>query len=107
MEGFGYFVYKGESKASIITYFSNLLRIHRTKGENAKEFLDMHKDDIFRFPNKDERSRLGELKTINYINIEDCEISLCGLGFISFFGKGDIEVVTYDKIGVSKRSQLI
>lgn len=107
IEGFGYFVYKGETKASIITYFSNLLKIHRTKGENSLEFLDLHKDDIFRFPNKDERSRLGNLKTTKYTNLSDCEISLCGLGFISFFGKGEIDVVTYEKIGTSVRSQLI
>ena len=55
----------------------------------------------------DERKRLGNLKEVKYSNIEDSEISLSGLGFISFFGHGTIVVHTFENINTSIRKQLI
>ena len=107
IEGFGWFDYYGEEKASVVSYFSNQLNLHRTKLENSFDFYNNHLDDLFRFPNSDERKRLGNLKEVKYSNIEDSEISLSGLGFISFFGHGTIVVHTFENINTSIRKQLI
>lgn len=107
IEGFGWFDYLGEEKCSIVCYFSNQLNLHRTKLDNSIEFYESHKDDLFRFPNENERSRLGNIREIVYKDISDSEITLSGLGFIGFFGKGTIVLHTFDKINSSIRKQLI
>lgn len=105
VEGFGAFIYNGLNKVSIVTYFSNMLKIHRTKELNIDNLFN--NEELFRFPNADEKKRLGKLKEIKFTSVRDSEISLSGLGFIAFFGEGDITVKTYENISVEKREQLI
>lgn len=95
------------NKLSIVCYFSRNINLHRTKYSNKDNFYKLHKDDLFRYPKKVERKKLGDLKKLNFEVCDDLEISFSGLGFIGFNGKGKIEVETFENILVNLREKLI
>ena len=95
------------NKLSIICYFSRNIKLHRTKYQNKDSFYKQHKDDLFRYPKKSERNKLGCLNKIEFIIDDDKEVSFSGLGFVGFNGKGKIEVETFDNILVTCREKMI
>ena len=95
------------NKLSIVCYFSRNIKLHRTKYLNKDSFYKEHKDDIFKFPKKIERKKLGELMKYQFEINENTEISFSGLGFVGFNGKGIIEVETFENILVKCREKLI
>lgn len=95
------------NKLSIVCYFSRNINLHRTKYQNKDSFYKQHKDDLFKYPKKTERNKLGNLKKFQF-NVDDSlEISFSGLGFIGFNGKGKVEVETFENILVNCREKLI
>ena len=95
------------NKLSIVCYFSRNIKLHRTKYLNKDSFYKEHKDDIFKFPKKIERKKLGELMKYQFEINENTEISFSGLGFVGFNGKGIIEVEIFENILVKCREKLI
>ena len=95
------------NKLSIICYFSRNIYLHRTNYQNKEPFYNKHKDDIFKFPNKGERKKLGKLVKYKFEIDDFKEISFSGLGFVGFNGKGIIEVETFENILVKCRGKLI
>lgn len=95
-------------KSSFITNFSNNVLVHRTKLENADDFYLEHKDDILKYPNEEERKRLGEMKKmrIDFTPDEKIDIVISGLGFISIYGKGAINIKTFANIEITKRKAM-
>lgn len=94
-------------KLSIVCYFSRNINLHRTKYQNKDNFYKLHKDDLFRYPKKQERKKLGEFIKKEFIVDDNLEISFSGLGFIGFNGKGKIEIETFENILINSREKLI
>lgn len=95
-------------KSSFVTNFDNNVLVHRTKLENADDFYQDHLDDILKYPNASERERLGELKKmrIDFNLSEKIDIVISGLGFISIYGKGAINIKTFANIEITKRKAM-
>lgn len=87
-------------RTTFITNFNNSLLIHRTKLENSDEFFMNHKDDILKYPNEEERKRLGILKskTVSFDRNNKIDIAIHGLGFLSIYGEGKVKITTYENI---------
>ena len=94
-------------KTSVIVYTANNIKLHRTKYEESALFLEKHRKDLFTIPNKNERSKLGEM--VDLIFDLDCceEIAISGIGFISVNGRCKVNVRTFEKIKVEKRKKMI
>ncbi len=98
-----------KEKASFITNFNNSLLIHRTKEENANLFYEKHKDDILKYPNAEERLKLGQLKSeIIEVN-KDTKIDLAifGIGFVSIFANGKIRITSFENVKYRIREAMI
>ena len=94
-------------KTSLIFNVANNIKLHRTKYDASDEFYKKHLNDLFVVPNKQERARLGELKSIIFDLSSEDEIALAGIGFIAVNGNARIEIKTFEKIQVEKRKKLI
>ena len=99
----------GENKASFITNFNNSLLIHRTKMENADEFYKNHKDDILKYPSKEEREKLGEIvsETLTISKDQKIDIAVFGIGFISVYGEGKIRISSFEAVKWKVREAII
>ncbi len=96
-------------KSTFVTYFKNDLLIHRSKLERADIFYQKHKNDILRIPNQYEIGLIGSLIYQDYefsTNVK-LDISIAGLGVITFIGMGIIRVHSYQKITIKIRESLI
>lgn len=98
-----------KEKASFITNFNNSLLIHRTKEENADAFYEKHKDDILKYPDSDERLKLGELRSEIIEVTKDTKIDLAifGIGFISIFANGKIRITSFENVKYRIREAMI
>lgn len=95
------------TKTSAIVNVANNIKLHRTKYQDSDIFYEKHLNDLFVMPNKQERSKLGDLKKVKYnIGLGE-EISICGLGFVSFNQEVEVEVTTFEKIKVVIRKKII
>ncbi len=96
-------------KSSFVTNFSNNVLVHRTKLENADEFYERHKDDILIYPTKSEREKLGNFvtKKVKFNKDNKLDIAISGLGFITIFGTGYLEVKYFNNVKVILRKAMI
>ena len=93
-------VLKGE-KQSLVCYFSNRLRIHRTKMEKADELYENHIGELLSPPDKNTMEILPEFTTSTFrIAGEKTDIVFPGLGWVSVPG-GEITVVVHSPNGVA------
>ena len=85
------------------------LLIHRTKLENSNEFYEKHKDDILIFPTKLEREKLGTFvtKKVKFNKDNKIDIAISGLGFVTIFGTGYLEVKYFNNVKVIVRKAMI
>lgn len=97
------------TKASVTTYVSTSLLVHRTKYEHADAFYETHRDDILLIPNSDERQRLGPLvKHIHHLQLgEKVDIEMEGLGFISVLGEMTLHIHSFENHRVFIRKAII
>ena len=96
-------------RSSFVTNFSNNVLIHRTKLENSNEFYEKHKDDILLFPTKSEREKLGNFvtKKVKFNKDNKIDIAISGLGFVTVFGTGYLEVTYFNNVKVIVRKAMI
>ena len=96
-------------RSSFVTNFSNNVLIHRTKLENSNEFYEKHKDDILIFPTKLEREKLGTFvtKKVKFNKDNKIDIAISGLGFVTIFGTGYLEVKYFNNVKVIVRKAMI
>lgn len=96
-------------RSSFVTNFSNNVLIHRTKLENSNEFYEKHKDDILLFPTKQEREKLGNFvtKKVKFNKDNKIDIAISGLGFVTVFGTGYLEVTYFNNVKVIVRKAMI
>ncbi len=105
--GFAMINFVSGEKSSFVMNFSNGLVVHRTKLSNAMEFYNEHLDDILKYPNSEERERLGSMKVWKFDIDGKHEISISGLGFVGITGKGKVTVTTFENISVTMREPLV
>lgn len=96
-------------RSSFVTNFSNNVLIHRTKLEKANEFYENHKDDILLYPTKKEREKLGVFvtKKVKFSKDNKIDIAISGLGFITIYGTGYLEVTYFNNVKVIVRKAMI
>lgn len=96
-------------RSSFVSNFRNDLLIHRTKLENADNFYSLHLDDILKIPNSEERKRLGSetSKTIEFTLEEKIDIVISGLGFISVYGTGVLNIKTFRNVHIKIRKAIL
>lgn len=109
IQGFARIDFVNGERSSFVTNFNNDLLIHRTKLENADDFYEKHVDDILKIPNTQERIRLGSMKvlTFNFDLDDKIDLVISGLGFISIYGEGKIEIKTFKNVDITKRKAII
>lgn len=106
--GFGYLQYLNGSRSSFVVNIPSTLPVHRTKNEAAADFFAVHRDDILKIPNVEERERLGELREFRFsFGPQKQDLAISGVGFITMVGRGDISFYCYEKIKVSTREAII
>ncbi|HEX6593124.1 MAG TPA: ribosome biogenesis GTPase YqeH [Bacillota bacterium] len=89
------------SKQSIVCYFSNELRIHRTKLANADSFYNRHVGELLSPPDDTTLKTLPSLtKDVFRIKEEKTDIVFPGLGWISVPGE-NITVAAHSPQGVA------
>ncbi len=94
--------------SSFVVYVPQAIKIHRTKITNASEFYQLHKDDILKVPNAEEREKLGDFRKYHFsFKYEKKDISISGLGFITLIGEGEVDFYCFEKIKVGFRSAII
>lgn len=101
-------IIKGDQK-SFICFFSNELRIHRTKLENADELYDNHNGDLLSPPDDMSKKTLPELSERTFkITDDNVDIVFAGLGWVRI-PEGNVTVRTYypDGLSVSLRTSII
>jgi hypothetical protein len=105
--GFAIIKFISGTRSSFVVNMPNALVIHRTKLENYSDFYEMHKDDILKIPNAEERKKLGDFKKHQF-SFENDKIDICisGLGFITIAGCGEVEVECFENINVSVRKAI-
>lgn len=106
INGFCSINYLEGEKNSFVLYFSNLLKIHRTKYENSLSFYEDHKDDLLIMPDSFERENLGNLVTHTFDINEKSDICISGLGFVTVENKAKVSVRCFEKIKVVVRKSI-
>lgn len=98
---------KGERR-SFICYFSNQLRIHRTKTENADELYERHLGDLLSPPDQQTIKKLPPLTKSSFkIPNKNTDIVFPGLGWVTIKeGNVTVEVYSPEKVAVSIRESL-
>lgn len=96
-------------RSSFVTNFSNNVLIHRTKLDNSNEFYEKHKDDILLYPTKKEREKLGSFvtKKVKFNKDNKIDIAISGLGFVTVYGTGYLEVTYFNNVKVIVRKAMI
>ena len=96
-------------RSSFISNFNNNLLIHRTKMENADTFYEEHKDDILKYPTKEERKELGKFvsKEIVFDLNKKIDIAIFGIGFMSLYGEGKIRISSFEKVEWTIREAIV
>lgn len=96
-------------RSSFVVNVPPAIVVHRTKLENANEFLDKHQNDILKIPNPEEKERLGNYKKITYTfeKSKKEDITISGLGFVTVVGDAIVEVEVFEKLKVGKRKAIV
>ncbi|MFA6662082.1 MAG: ribosome biogenesis GTPase YqeH [Bacilli bacterium] len=95
-------------KINIVAHLTNDKLIHRTKLSNADEYYKKHCDDLLKYPNEEEKKKLGQLRSIR-VNTQDKRIDICihGLGYITVSQNTIINIQSFEKIGIEKREMIV
>ncbi len=109
IQGFVRIDFVDGEKSSFVANVSNNVLVHRTKLENASEFYEKHKDDILLYPTKKEREKLGNFvtKKVKFNKDNKIDIAISGLGFITVYGTGYLEVTYFNNVKVIVRKAMI
>lgn len=105
-DGLGRIDYLSGNQASFITYFSNNLKIHRTKTENADALYNRHKTFQYEL---DDMKNIDDMKTYHFhLKPGKCDIVISGLGFITIASQGGkVKVYVPPKVSVMIREAII
>ncbi len=83
-DGLARFDFLFGNRTSFVCYFSNEVKIHRTKLENAFNLFEKHIGELLSPPTKDEYELMGEYVKHQFKTTkEKCDIVISGLGFIT------------------------
>ena len=95
------------ARTGFITHFSNNLKIHRTKLDNADKLWENHAGILLTPVIKDE-SELRKLKRhVFNVNDDKIDIVISGLGFITVpKGKKEVHIYAPTSVGVFKRPSI-
>jgi len=95
-------------KINIVAHLTNDKLIHRTKSSNADAFYEKHCADLLKYPNEEEKKKLGQIRTIR-VNTQDrrIDISIHGLGYITVSQNTIINISSFEKIGIEKREMIV
>lgn len=99
---------RGNPRA-FVCYFSNQLKIHRTKLENADALYERQKGELLTPPDEETIKKLPKLQERTFkIPQEDTDIVFPGLGWVTIKG-GDVTVSAHspEKVSISIRKSLI
>ena len=96
--------YLGDTKASITTFFSKRLKIHRTKTSKASSLYDNHKELS---PCLDQIATMQDMVMREYFLKDGQEIVISGLGFIAVKPANKVRVYVPKDIDVFVRDALI
>jgi len=98
------FDFAGGERAGFVTHFSNDLKIHRTKLENADHLWASHAGGLLAPVIRDETALRAFKRHVFTVKHEKVDIVISGLGFITIpSGKREIHVHVPKGIGVSMR----
>jgi len=95
------------NRCSFVTHFSNDLKIHRTKLENANSLWERHAGDMLNpiIASNDEPNELK--KHVYHIKNKKTDIVISGLGFITLPGESqEVHVYVADNVGVFLRDSI-
>lgn len=98
---------KGE-RTSFICYFSNEVKVHRTKLENADALFEKHRGTLLSPPTENEYIKLGKYVKHTFKTPQTkCDVVISGLGFISLKAY-NIQIALYapKSVGVYLRPSL-
>lgn len=70
------------NKSSFVCYFSNEIKIHRTKLVNADELFTKHIGKLFTPPTEAEYQKLKPYRKYHFKTVKNCDLVISGLGFI-------------------------
>ena len=75
----------------------------------VRRFYEKHKDDILLFPTKQEREKLGSFvtKKVKFNKDNKIDIAISGLGFVTVYGTGYLEVTYFNNVKVIVRKAMI
>lgn len=107
VQGFIRIDFQEGERSSFISNFANNILIHRTKLENADEFYNLHKDDILKYPCEVERKKMGELIHKKIIFKDKIDIVVSGLGYMTVFGTGSINLTYFSNVRIVVRKAMI
>ncbi|HEY8364232.1 MAG TPA: ribosome biogenesis GTPase YqeH [Haloplasmataceae bacterium] len=83
-DGLARFDYLDGERTSFVCYFSNDIKVHRTKLSNADNLFSKHIGELLSPPSKEEYGNLGKYKISHFRTPKNrCDIVISGLGFIS------------------------
>ncbi|SEI37832.1 ribosome biogenesis GTPase YqeH [Sharpea azabuensis] len=102
--GLARFDYLGDTKASITTFFSKRLKIHRTKTSKATSLYDNHKELS---PCLDRIARMQDMVMREYFLKDGQEVVISGLGFITVKPANKVRIYVPKDIDVFVRDALI
>jgi len=107
-DGLARFDFVSGNKTSFICYFSNEIKIHRTKLENADQLFEKHIGGLLSPPSVSEFKNMGKYVKHHFKTTRDkCDIVISGLGFITINAPNlQIAVWTPKNVGVFIRPSL-
>lgn len=105
--GIARFDYISGERASFTCYFSNDLKIHRTKLENASAFYEKHKGGLLQPPNEKDSLRFPALVKREYMVKEPSDIVFSGLGWIAVHKPGKIAAWVPEGVDAVIRESII
>ncbi len=107
-DGLARFDYLEGDKTSFVCFFSNEIKIHRTKLENANRLFEKHMGQLLNPPSAQEFKKMGKFVKHHFKSTkEKCDVVISGLGFISIKEPGiKICVHAPKNVGVFLRPSL-
>lgn len=94
-------------RASFTGYFSNDLKIHRTKTEKADAFYDKHKGGLLQPPSETEIEQFPKLVRREFVVKEPTDIVFSGLGWIAVHKPGKVAVWVPEGVDAVIREPII
>lgn len=105
--GLGRLDFKAGKKSSFVCYFSNEIKIHRTKLINADAFFTKHIGKLLIPPTEEEYQKLKPYRKYDFKTTKNCDIVISGLGFINIKEENlKITIHAPNNVGVFIRQSL-